>query len=46
MLQVWSYWAQGDERGWQEALEKARRLAGERPIPTALAEPPRPLSSP
>jgi DNA-binding winged helix-turn-helix (wHTH) protein/tetratricopeptide (TPR) repeat protein len=44
MLEVFSYWTQGDERGWRDALERARRLAGERPIPTLLSNPPQALA--
>ena len=44
MLQVWAYWAKGDEKSWREALERARHLAGERAVPTTLTQPPRPPS--
>ncbi|WP_313920059.1 transcriptional regulator [Tahibacter sp.] len=43
LLQVWGYWSQGDLGAWQQALEKARRLAGERPIAPLLTQPPRPV---
>lgn len=42
LLQVWAYWSQGDIPAWQQALEKARGLAGERPIAPLLSQPPRP----
>lgn len=42
LLQVWAYWSQGDLPAWQQALEKARGLAGERPIAPLLTQPPRP----
>jgi len=43
LLQVWGYWSQGDLGAWQQALEKARNLAGERPIAPLLTQPPRPV---
>ncbi|HSX60983.1 MAG TPA: winged helix-turn-helix domain-containing protein, partial [Tahibacter sp.] len=42
MLQVWGYWSQGDLDAWQRALQKARGLAGERPIAPVLTRPPQP----
>ena len=42
LLQVWAYWAQGDLTAWQQALQKARGLAGERPIAPILTQPPQP----
>ena len=42
LLQVWGYWSQGDLDAWQRALQKARGLAGERPIAPLLTQPPRP----
>lgn len=42
LLQVWAYWSQGDLPAWQQALEKARGLSGERPIAPLLTQPPRP----
>jgi DNA-binding winged helix-turn-helix (wHTH) protein len=42
LLQVWGYWSQGDLGAWQQALEKARSLAGERPIAPVLTRPPQP----
>ncbi|MCQ4165255.1 winged helix-turn-helix domain-containing protein [Tahibacter harae] len=42
LLQVWAYWAQGDLPAWQQALGKARGLAGERPIAPVLSQPPQP----
>lgn len=42
MLQVWGHWSQGDLDAWQRALQKARGLAGERPIAPLLTQPPRP----
>lgn len=42
LLQVWGYWTQGDLDAWQRALQKARGLAGERPIAPLLTQPPRP----
>ncbi|TDR41670.1 DNA-binding winged helix-turn-helix (wHTH) protein [Tahibacter aquaticus] len=42
LLQVWAYWAQGDLPAWQQALQKARGLAGERPIAPILTQPPQP----
>lgn len=43
LLQVWGYWSQGDLGAWKQALEKARGLAGERPIAPLLTQPPRPV---
>ncbi len=42
LLQVWGYWSDGDAGAWQRALEKARGLAGERPIAPLLTRPPQP----
>lgn len=42
LLQVWGYWSDGDLGAWQRALEKARGLAGERPIAPLLTRPPQP----
>lgn len=42
LLQVWGYWSDGDAGTWQRALEKARGLAGERPIAPLLTRPPQP----
>lgn len=42
LLQVWGYWSDGDMDGWQQALQKARGLAGERPIAPLLTRPPQP----
>ncbi|WP_386070711.1 winged helix-turn-helix domain-containing protein [Tahibacter sp. UC22_41] len=44
LLQVWGYWSDGDLGAWQRALEKARGLAGERPIAPPLTRPPQPAS--
>jgi Flp pilus assembly protein TadD len=40
LLQARLYHALGQRSTWQSALERARALAGERAIPTALQTPP------
>lgn len=40
MVQAHLYRALGQREAWQAALDRARRLAGERPIPASIAAPP------